>query len=160
VTLKREVPHPLGPTPQQFREGETFADFENIIGENIKWYDKNFMPLPSSTIIQDRTLYHTTQTIDGCESGFFRYFLEKADVPYADFQGLEYNSKVSGILSIKNNVPIKYVKVLSAMGDKIAYETPESTEIELDLTAVPPGTYYVAVSTGRSLTRNFKIEKI
>ncbi|PZD77636.1 choice-of-anchor L domain-containing protein, partial [Mesonia sp. K7] len=69
---------PTGNTVQDFCQGDTLADL-TVIGTNITWYvnlpagSANYFPVNPPTAYQlvDQEVYYATQTVNGCESGYF-----------------------------------------------------------------------------------------
>lgn len=65
------TPAPVATSPQSFcsTQNATVADI-TITGTNIKWYSSisSTIPLPSTTVITNGTIYYATQTLNGCES--------------------------------------------------------------------------------------------
>lgn len=66
---------PTGNAIQDYCTGDTLADL-TVTGTNITWYilfNGNYFPVanPSSVTLQDQENYYATQTVNGCESGYF-----------------------------------------------------------------------------------------
>jgi hypothetical protein len=159
------TPPPTGNTSQSFGSGATLADIQ-VTGQNIQWYsgaNKSAAAgaLPLNTLLVNGTTYYASQKIGGYESTSRLPVTAQVSLSNAQFElkGLTYApNPVATNLSIKCNEIIDEVKVYNLLGQLVNETKALNSELQLDLSSLKSGNYFVKVSSGSS-SSTFKIIK-
>ncbi len=149
---------PSAVSPQYFNAGGTL---QNLItsGQNVQWYatasNKNgiqqtmSLPLPLSTPLVDGTIYHASQTINGIES-FSRTpvlaLLSSLSGDAFSFSNFNYfPNPVKNSFTITNSSIMDSIEIVSILGQKIMAKKVNALQIEIDLSSVSKGIYFLKV---------------
>lgn len=159
------TPPPTGNTLQSFSYGATLGDVV-VSGQNIQWYsgaNKNAasMPLPLSTVLVNGTTYYASQKIGGYESTTRLPVTVQVSLNTAEFEltGLTYApNPVVSQLHLKGNEIIDNISVYNLLGQLVYNQKALSAELEVDLSELKSGNYFVKVSSGTK-TSTLKIVK-
>jgi hypothetical protein len=159
------TPPPTGNTSQSFSYGATLGDVV-VSGQNIQWYsgaNKNSasMPLPLSTVLVSGTTYYASQKIGGYESTTRLPVTVQVSLNTVEFEltGLTYApNPVASQLHLKGNEIIDNIAVYNLLGQLVYNQKALSTELEVDLSELKSGNYFVKVSSGTK-TSTLKIVK-
>jgi hypothetical protein len=159
------TPPPTGNTSQSFGSGATLADIQ-VSGQNIQWYsgaNKSVAAgaLPINTLLVNGTTYYASQKIGGYESTSRLPVTAQVSLSNTQFElkGLTYApNPVATNLSIKCNEMIDEVKVYNLLGQLVNETKALNSELQLDLSSLKSGNYFVKVSSGSS-SSTFKIIK-
>jgi hypothetical protein len=159
------TPPPTGNTSQSFGSGATLANIQ-VSGQNIQWYsgaNKSAAAgaLPLNTLLVNGTTYYASQKIGGYESTSRLPVTAQVSLSNAQFElkGLTYApNPVATNLSIKCNEIIDEVKVYNLLGQLVNETKALNSELQLDLSSLKSGNYFVKVSSGSS-SSTFKIIK-
>ncbi|MFD2601611.1 T9SS type A sorting domain-containing protein [Flavobacterium suzhouense] len=162
-------PPPTGSSEQSFTQGETLADLE-VEGQNIQWYDNDgegmpdfpdgtSQPLPLTTLLVDGETYYASQTINGVESSQRLAVTVNLILGNDDFifNGLRYYpNPANNVLNIENAVEINSVSIVNALGQKVITKTVNGNAVQIDVTSLSKGIYFVTVNSG-SASKTIKI---
>ncbi|PZR15117.1 MAG: hypothetical protein DI539_18370 [Flavobacterium psychrophilum] len=153
---------PTGASEQTFNEGQTLADIE-VEGENIQWYDNSgegpvfpdgtSEPLPLTTVLVDGETYYASQTINGVESTQRLAVTVNLILNNEDFifNGLRYYpNPANNILNIENTTEINSVSIVNTLGQKVIAKTVNSNAVQVDVTSLSKGIYFVTVNSGNA----------
>jgi len=159
------TPPPTGNTSQSFSYGATLGDVV-VSGQNIQWYsgaNKNAtsMPLPLSTVLVNGTTYYASQKIGGYESTTRLPVTVQVSLNTAEFEltRLTYApNPVASQLHLKGNEIIDNIAVYNLLGQLVYNQKALSAELEVDLSELKSGNYFVKVSSGTK-TSTLKIVK-
>lgn len=159
------TPPPTGSTSQSFGSGATLANIQ-VSGQNIQWYsgaNKSAAAgaLPLNTLLVNGTTYYASQKIGGYESTSRLPVTAQVSLSNAQFElkGLTYApNPVATNLNIKCNEIIDEVKVYNLLGQLVNETKAQNSELQLDLSSLKSGNYFVKVSSGSS-SSTFKIIK-
>lgn len=159
------TPPPTGSTSQSFSQGATLANIQ-VSGQNIQWYSgankvASSTPLPLSTVLVNGTTYYASQKIGGYESPTRLPVTAQIVLNNAQFElkGVTYGpNPVKTNLSIKSNEILDEVSVYSLLGQLVDKVKVSNSEVQVDLSFLKSGNYFVKVSSGSS-SSTFKIIK-
>lgn len=159
------TPPPTGNTTQSFSQGATLANMQ-VTGQNIQWYlGVNKMasssPLPLSTVLVNGTTYYASQKIGGYESATRLPVTAQVSLSNTQFElkGLTYApNPVKTNLNIKCDEIIDEVSVYNLLGQLVNQTKVLNSELQVDLSSLKSGNYFVKVSSGSS-SSTFKIIK-
>ncbi|MES2747104.1 MAG: T9SS type A sorting domain-containing protein [Bacteroidota bacterium] len=159
------TPPPTGDTTQTFSQGATLANVL-VNGQNIQWFsgaDKNTfsIPLPLSTVLVNGVTYFASQKIGGYVSTSRLPVLVQLALNNSAFELEEvtfYPNPVNDNLTIKNKQSIQNVSVYTILGQMVLSKDFNTSEVEIDVTSLNLGTYFVKVISD-SEQKTFKIIK-
>ena len=156
------VSEPSGASPQFYTQGSILAGLV-VIGQNIRWYSTPFgnTPLSNSTPLENGITYYASQTIDGCESQDRLPVTVQITLNNDEFDTINivyYPNPVIDILTIKASIELKNAKIYNVLGQTIFQQRFNSNEIQLNISNVPTGTYFVLVESD-DRKETFKILK-
>jgi len=159
------TPPPTGNTTQSFSQGATLANMQ-VAGQNIQWYSgvnkmASSTPLPLSTVLVNGTTYYASQKIGGYESTTRLPVTAQIVLNNAQFElkGVTYGpNPVKTNLSIKSNEILDEVSVYNLLGQFINKVKVSNSEVQVNLSSLKSGNYFVKVSSGSS-SSTFKIIK-
>ena len=149
------TPPPTGNTSQIFIQGATLADL-SVSGQNISWYsgaNKNATTtsLPLNTLLVNATTYYASQKIGGYESTSRLPVLVQLSLNNAQFElknlSFEPNPVINN-LDLKSNEIINEVLVYNLVGQLILNQKFNKSDVQIDLSTLNSGTYFVKVSSG------------
>lgn len=169
---RTEVTVTVNPTPDApivievyiAEEGQTLADLEDDIEfeGTLKWYADAALTieLPNTTEVEDHSVYFVTQTVNDCESDaavIETEFLGTSDMNNSAFA--YYPNPVKDKLYFAGKEKVQSVQIFDASGKLIINKESKANRIEqLDVTALPKGTYVVKAQTDKEV-KTFKIVK-
>jgi len=159
------TPPPTGNTSQSFSQGATLANVQ-VSGQNIQWYSgankvASSTLLPLSTVLVNGTTYYASQKIGGYESTTRLPVTAQIVLNNAQFElkGVTYGpNPVKTNLSIKSNEILDEVSVYNLLGQLVNKVKVSNSEVQVDLSFLKSGNYFVKVSSGSS-SSTFKIIK-
>jgi len=143
---------PTGETSQTFTEGQTLADLE-VSGDAIEWYDAptGGTILPLTTPLVDNTTYYaessagsTLRAIRLAVTVHLILGTGSNTLPALSY----YPNPVKNVLNINNATPINNVAVYNTLGQQVLNNAINTTETDLDLSALGNGIYFVKVHAG------------
>ncbi|MCX6183902.1 MAG: T9SS type A sorting domain-containing protein [Flavobacterium sp.] len=145
------TPAPTGVNNQNMAQGSTIANLA-VTGQNIQWYSTPFggTPLALNTPLVNGTTYYASQTINGCESQNRFPVIVQINLSNDAFSSINvvYSpNPVIDLLSIKASAELKSAKICNVLGQIILQKRFNASEIQLDLSNVPTGTYFVTVES-------------
>lgn len=158
---------PVADLVQSFIAGQTLSDLI-VTGSNIQWYSNatgrntNSIPLPFNTLLVDGTTYYASQKIGGYESTTRTPVLALNVLHNSEYNliGLVYSpNPVADKLRIHNDEVIKNITVYNLLGQSVWSKDINSSEIEIDLSSLKSGNYFVKISKDDKI-KTFKINKI
>lgn len=159
------TPPPTGNTIQSFSYGATLGDVV-VSGQNIQWYsgaNKNAAAtsLPLNTVLVNGTTYYASQKIGGYESTTRLPVTVQVSLSNAEFEltGLTYApNPVASQLHVKGNETIDNISFYNLLGQLVHDQKAMDSEVQVDLSELKSGNYFVKVSSG-SKNHVFKIIK-
>jgi hypothetical protein len=162
ITVGGTTPSPLGANNQTMTQGSTLANLV-VTGQNILWYSIPFggTPLPANTPLVSGVTYYASQTINGCESQFRLPVIVQVTLSNEAFDTIKivYNpNPVIDILNIKASTILKNAKICNILGQTIFQQRFNSNDIQLNMSDVPSGTYFVIVEADNR-KETFKVLK-
>jgi hypothetical protein len=131
-----------------------------IAGVNIRWYlyrkgktnikirrtlqsrrDSDEPPLPLSTVLVNGVTYYATQTINGVES-------EAIPITVRIINGFRtYPNPIKDVFVIENTSKIDSIRLLSTAGQEILSQNPSASLVNLDLSKIKSGLYFMNIVT-------------
>lgn len=159
------IESPEGETQQTFVSGSTLDDI-TINPSTIVWYASlenaiaNTNPLPSTTQLEDETVYYAVNDDGLCRSEPFAVTVFiTLSIQHNNFVSLQYfPNPVVNNLRIVNAEPIQRVKIYNLRGKLLLEKQFNSTEIDIHLEKLSTSTYIAIVETENQST-NFQIIK-
>jgi hypothetical protein len=151
ITVGSATTAPLGANNQTMTQGSTLANLV-VTGQNIIWYSTPFggTPLPPNTPLINGVTYYASQTINGCESQYRLPVIVQITLSNEEFDTINivYNpNPVIDILNIKSSTELKNAKICNLLGQTIFQQKYNSNEIQLNMSDVSSGTYFVIVES-------------
>jgi hypothetical protein len=151
ITVGSATTAPLGANNQTMTQGSTLANLV-VTGQNIVWYSTPFggTPLPTNTLLVNGVTYYASQTINGCESQYRLPVIVQITLSNEEFDTINivYNpNPVIDILNIKSSTELKNAKICNLLGQTIFQQKYNSNEIQLNMSDVSSGTYFVIVES-------------
>jgi len=152
---------PLGESEQFFTDGQTLADLD-IEGPGIEWYAdaEGGEPLPTSTpLVNDTTYYAESDEAPDCNGAgrmtSTRFAVTVYDVTMGvpDF-GVTMQvgpNPTMGMVSIKSTAAMSRITLFNLLGQKVFDRVVESTDVSLDVSHLPSGTYLVKAWTSQKV---------
>ncbi len=147
-------PAPIGANNQIMAQGATIANLTltGLTGAEILWYSSPIggTPLLANTPLVNGTTYYASQTTNGCESQDRLPVIVQVTLSNNEFGsiGIVYSpNPVIDILTIKASIELKNAKICNLLGQTIFQQRFNSNEIELNMSDLPTGTYFVIVES-------------
>lgn len=156
------TPPPSGSFNQIMVQGSILSNLV-ITGQNIQWYSTPFggTPLPLNTLLVNGTTYYASQTINGCESQDRFPVIVQVTLSNNEFDTINivyYPNPVIDIITVKASTELKNAKICNLLGQTIFQQRFNSNEIQLNMSNIPTGTYFVIVES-HNRKETFKILK-
>ena len=156
------TPAPSGITNQTLPPGTTLSDIV-ITGQNVLWYSTPIggTPLPENTLVVFGTTYYASQNSNGCESQYRLPVTIQDTLTNNEFDTIKivyYPNPVIDILTIKASIELKNAKIYNVLGQAIFQKRFNANEIQLNISNIPTGTYFVVVESDQR-KETFKILK-
>jgi len=144
---------PTGETTQTFTEGQTLADLE--VSGDIQWYDAptggNLLPV--TTLLVDNATYYAERSLNRARVAS-RLAVTVHLVLSTGSNALQtltcYPNPVKNVLNLKNASAINSVAIYNTLGQQVLNSAVNTTETNLDLSALSNGIYFVKVQAGES----------
>ena len=146
---------PIGATTQTFTSGETIEALE-VIGQNIQWYAvaQGGEPLPTNTILVSGSTYYATQTVASCESrvNSMRLAVTVIDenLKTAEFSATDirlYPNPANQMIHISFPKNMAQIAVYNVMGQLVLQRNQVGKELNLDLSTLNSGSYFIKVKS-------------
>ncbi|MEX1192887.1 MAG: T9SS type A sorting domain-containing protein [Brumimicrobium sp.] len=119
-------------------------------------------PLPSSTILSDNETYYAVNSENGCQSIPFEVTVTievTASLESFVNDALEYYpNPTTNILNIKYSKPISEYNVSTVLGQSLISKKTNTKDIKIDLTSLPPATYFIKIVSENN-SKTIKIVK-
>lgn len=161
ATILTSTSAPSGNTNQSLSFGATLNSII-ISGTNIQWYSSPSAtnPLPNTTPLINGTTYYASQTLNGCEGPRLAITVQ-VQLGVEDFDNIKISyspNPVTSVLDIKCEETIKSVSVLNTLGQIVYSKNYNENNLQLDLSGLPAGSYFVKVKSEEKM-KFFKIIK-
>lgn len=158
---------PGGNEEQDFTTGETIADLQItvLIGAEITWYMLdgmgNMVEVPMNTPLVDGEMYHVTQTLNGCESEMLMITAnEVLSAQEFELNNLKaWPNPVNDVLTVTTTVPLSEIGVYNLLGQQLISQKAEGESVQVNVSALPAGSYMVKVITAKGSSASLKIMK-
>jgi hypothetical protein len=133
-----------------------------ITGTNIQWYSSltSSTPLADTTSLVDGTTYYASQTLNGCEGPRLAITVT-VQLGVSDFNTVKISyspNPVTNFLDVKSNEILKSVSIINALGQIVFSKNFNNTDLQLDLSDLSAGSYFVKVQSNEK-QNTFKILK-
>jgi len=144
------TPAPTADSPQAMTVGQTVADIV-VVGENLTWYSDEELTteVAETTVLEEGSYtFYVTQTIGDCTSEAIEVVVE-VTLSTGGFDVMSfkaYPNPVKDIFTISYNKNIAEVTVVNMLGQIVAKQTVQSTDAQVDMSALPAGNYVVKVA--------------
>ncbi len=152
---------PTGAAQQLFTLGETIADLD-VIGTGLQWYADaaGTIPLPTSTVLTEGTIYYVSQTLNGCQSTLLAVTaVTVLGVADSVFSRLEYfPNPVKDNFTLSNLERNSIIEIHTILGQQMTAATYDSEEVSLDFSGFTNGIYLVKI-TSNNETKTIKVIK-
>ncbi|AXG74333.1 T9SS C-terminal target domain-containing protein [Flavobacterium arcticum] len=147
----------------------TIEDIEVTVEDDaaVMWYASEADALAgenaliAGTMLTDGTTYYATQTIDGCESNTVLAVTVGVVLGRDDFNintFSYYPNPVKDVFNLSYDKEITSVAVFNLLGQQVMANTPNATEVRLDMSILSDGTYIVSVTAGNTV-KTIKVVK-
>lgn len=162
TSIPCEILPPTGLSTQTLTSNQTLEEL-SVTGTNLKWYtDQNLLTeIPSNTIASNNTTYYVTQSEGTCESTALAITVQtSASIDELDLQKLKiYPNPVKDDIIISYNEEIKLITIYDVLGKKILEKKATSEQVNLNLSTLTPGIYFVKIVTKTNKQSTTKILK-
>jgi hypothetical protein len=146
------APMPTGASNQYYFDGEHISDLD-VTGTDLVWYEDEDMTQeitdPTTFDLENYETYYVTQSPAGsCESEPLAVTVhEELGTTDPLFAGLTYHpNPMKHKLSISNTTPMESVSLYDLRGRKIMQRQVNGTEINLDVSNLQAGAYFLRVN--------------
>ena len=161
ATVLNTTSFPTGDSIQILEPGATLNSII-VTGINIQWYASmlSSTPLPSNTLLVGGTTYYASQTVDGCEGPRLAITVQTL-LGINDFNAIKISyspNPVTNFLDVKSNEILKSVSITNALGQIVYIKNFNNTDLQLDLSDLAAGSYFVEAQSGEK-KHVFKIIK-
>jgi hypothetical protein len=161
ATLLNTTSAPIGNSSQSLVPGSTLNSII-ITGTNIQWYSSltSSTPLADTTSLVDGTTYYASQTLNGCEGPRLAITVT-VQLGVSDFNTVKISyspNPVTNFLDVKSNEILKSVSIINALGQIVFSKNFNNTDLQLDLSDLSAGSYFVKVQSNEK-QNTFKILK-
>ena len=122
-----------------------------ITGTNIQWYSSltSSTPLANTTSLVNGTTYYASQTVNGCEGSRLAVTVQ-VQLGIADFNTIKISyspNPVTNFLDVKSNEILKNISIVNALGQIVITKKCNSTDLNIDLSTLSAGSYFVKVQS-------------
>lgn len=150
ATVLNTTKAPTASSSQNIATGSTLNSLI-ISGTNIQWYSSltSSTPIANTTLLVNGTTYYASQTLNGCEGPRFAVTVQ-VQLGTADFNTIKISyspNPVTNVLDIKSNEILKNVAIVNTLGQIIFAKKCNSSDVNLDLSFLTPGNYFVKVQS-------------
>lgn len=161
ATILNTTNAPTGNSSQSLVPGSTLNSII-ITGTNIQWYSSltSSTPLSTTTLLVDETTYYASQTLNGCEGPRLAVTVT-VQLGVSDFNTMKISyspNPVTNFLDVKSNEILKSVSIINALGQIVFFKNFNNTNLQLDLSDLSAGSYFVKVQSNEN-QNTFKILK-
>jgi hypothetical protein len=161
ATILNTTSVPTGDSIQVLQTGATLNSIV-VTGLNIQWYASmlSSTPLPNNTLLVSGTTYYASQTVDGCEGPRLPITVQTL-LGIDDFNTIKISfspNPVTNFLDVKSNEILKSVSIMNALGQIVYFKNCNNTDLQLDLSDLAAGSYFVEAQSGEK-KHVFKIIK-
>lgn len=151
ATVLNTTSFPTGDSIQILEPGATLNSII-VTGTNIQWYasTSSSNPLPNNTILVNGTTYYASQTVNGCEGPRLAITVQTLLV-INDFNTIKISfspNPVTNFLDVKSNEILKSVSIMNALGQIVYFKNFNNTDLQLDLSDLSAGNYFVKAQSG------------
>jgi hypothetical protein len=163
ITVEIVVPaEPQGNQLQDFTEGETLADLDVAVDEDLVWFENEELTvqLPATTELVDSTTYYAVNMDGQCMSTPLAVTVSQiAGTGSHNMKGLMgYPNPVDNMYSLRFTEPISNVSVYNMIGQQVMNIENSTAALDIDMTKFTAGTYSVKVVSGTK-TATLKVVK-
>ena len=116
--------------------------------------------MPNTTPLINGTTYYASQTLNGCKGPRLAITVQ-VQLGVEDFDNIKISyspNPVTSVLDIKCEETIKSVSVLNTLGQIVYSKNYDENNLQLDLSGLPAGSYFVKVKNEEKM-KFFKIIK-
>jgi len=144
------TPTPSADSPQAMTVGQTVGDIE-VEGENLTWYsDEDLtMVVEESMVLEEGSYtFYVTQTIGDCTSAAIEVVVE-VTLSTGGFDVMSfkaYPNPVKDVFTISYSKNITEVTLVNMLGQVVVKQSVNSTDAQIDMSALPAGNYVVKVT--------------
>ena len=141
---------PTGSQNQSLVQGSTLSNLV-VSGSNLNWYSSNTSStiLPNNTLLINGTTYYVSQTVDGCEGPRLAVTVQ-VQLGIDDFNTIKISyspNPVTNFIDVKSNEILKSVSITNALGQIVYFKKFNNTDLQLDLSNLSTGSYFVKVQS-------------
>jgi hypothetical protein len=149
ATILNTTSPPTGPSSQSLATGSTLNSIV-VSGTNILWYSN---PTSTNSLINNTTplvngtTYYASQTLNGCEGPRLAVTVQ-VQLGIEDFNSVKMSyspNPVTNVLDIKSNEILKNISIVNALGQIVFTKKCNSTDLNIDLSTLSAGSYFVKV---------------
>lgn len=149
ATILNTTSPPTGPSSQSLATGSTLNSIV-VSGTNILWYSN---PTSTNSLINNTTplvngtTYYASQTLNGCEGPRLAVTVQ-VQLGIEDFNSIKMSyspNPVTNVLDIKSNEILKNISIVNALGQIVFTKKCNSTDLNIDLSTLSAGSYFVKV---------------
>ena len=161
ATILNTTSLPTGNSSQSLAPGSTLNSIV-ISGTNIQWFSSltSSTPLVNTTLLVNGTTYYASQTLNGCEGPRLAVTVQ-VQLGIDDFNTIKIffsPNPVINFLYVKSNEILKSVSIINALGQIMFSKNFNNTDLQLDLSNLSAGSYFVKVQSDEK-QNTFKILK-
>ncbi|HUH50885.1 MAG TPA: GEVED domain-containing protein [Flavobacterium sp.] len=150
ITVNQTPDAPVATSPQSIVDGQTIADIV-VTGNNLTWYtDEDLIDeVDDSTVLTEGSYtFYVTASIGDCTSEATMIVVEVSlstkDFDAATFKA--YPNPVKDYFTISYSKDIQNIAVINMLGQTVFTKTVHATDTQIDMTALPTGSYFVKVN--------------
>jgi hypothetical protein len=99
-------------------------------------------------LLVNGTTYYASQTLNGCEGPRLAVIVQVQNLGIADFNTIKISyspNPVTNVLDINSNEIIKNISIVNVLGQIVFTKKCNSTDLNIDLSSLTPGNYFVKV---------------
>lgn len=150
ATILNTTSAPTGSSSHSLAPGSTLNSII-ITGTNIQWYSSltSSTPLANTTSLVNGTTYYASQTVNGCEGSRLAVTVQ-VQLGIADFNTIKISyspNPVTNFLDVKSNEILKNISIVNALGQIVITKKCNSTDLNIDLSTLSAGSYFVKVQS-------------
>ncbi len=162
LTVNQTPDAPVATSPQLMAEGQTIAEII-VTGDNLTWYTDEDLTdeVDASTVLTEGTYtFYVTDSMGDCTSEATMIVIEVTlstkDFDAATFKA--YPNPVKDYFTISYSKDIQNIAVVNMLGQTIFTKSVNATDTQIDMTALPTGTYFVKVNVDGAV-KTIKVAK-
>lgn len=106
-------------------------------------------------------MYHVTQTLNGCESEMLMITAnEVLSAQEFELNNLKaWPNPVNDVLTVTNAASLSEIGVYNLLGQQLILQKAEGESVQVNVSALPAGSYMVKVITAKGSSASLKIMK-